>query len=156
MERFSELNGEMEEKNLKSTEKKMTTLKAREQRLRRLIEKQQKEINASKKETHKWKIRYYRLKNKHESPILKKVKEIEKCNKSVIRKKLIEGEVLKEHLETKKRQLSHKEKIMFNQFMAGRILRKYKLMTHFSNLVSTRMQNKYCQLKSFFFQSKTR
>lgn len=84
--------------------KKIKTLQAREQRLRREMKKLSQIIDTKGRNIEKWKKRYYCLRNKNseESPLRKRVQAIENLGIEAVRKHLLIGEVLKEQLQKKK------------------------------------------------------
>ena len=94
-----------EQKNENNLLKKIRTLRAREQRLRRIISNQEHIIKSLKynikTNNHKWEMRYNRAIEKQkveDEPLIKAVKEIEKKAKTEVRKQLLQGLALKEQL----------------------------------------------------------
>lgn len=121
-------------------------MRAREQRLRREIAKLKETIKLKDRSIEKWKKRYYRSEKTSDrtSPLRKRVQEIERQGKDVVRKHILFGEVIKEHLSLKKADMkSEREKRIFSQILSGKIIKKYRLGKNLAKFVSPYEQRKY-------------
>lgn len=134
--------------------KKLRTVRAREQRLRRENQKLRKTIEAKDKNIKKWKMRYYRLKNKRpdEQPLVKRVQEIEKQGPKAVRQQLLFAEAFKEQLKIKAKEMkTETEKRVFSQIVSGKVIKKYKQGKNLSSFISVYRQRKYCDSESLIF-----
>lgn len=123
--------------------------KAREQCLRRKVTKLESVVREKNKKIQVYKSKYYRLLKKHEKKddVLQKVQKIQSSGKRAVRNRLLQCEVLeKQMLNHKSRLKTNQEKAKFAQILAGKILKKYKMMKRSSTLVSVFQQRKYSNL----------
>ena len=120
------------------------TLRRREVRLRRIINKKDTLIEADKKRIRALQMWKWRRQKKGKPILLKRVEEIEKKGSKEIRKNLLEYEVLKEQLKESKAVLKTKQgRSIFCQVMAGKVIEKYKMISTLSKLISLKSQRKY-------------
>ncbi|XP_043471650.1 reticulocyte-binding protein 2 homolog a-like [Leptopilina heterotoma] len=127
--------------------------RAREEKLRRENKKLNEVIKRKNATISKWKMKYHRLLNKNEDNVLKSVKKIEHKGSKEIRKKLFLHEAFIQQLKEKQLSLKgEKERSVFSQCLAGKVLKKYRLMNSMKHLVSTKTQKKYANSKSLNFE----
>ena len=121
----------------------LKSARRREQRLRREVAALQKVIDEKNKIINNLRLKLCRLTMKKETTPERNVRKIMKEFKLEIKKRLLSAEVLKKQLKENKGKLkTEKDKSIYSQIIAGKIIKKYKCMKSISNLVSPYLQRK--------------
>lgn len=139
-------------------QKQISTLKRRESKLRRKINKLEKELEKERRNkktlVEKWKSKYFRLLKKHSKSdeILQKVKEVENAGRRHIHKNLLQFEVLKKQIRDRQLLLKNeRERSIFTQCLAGKVIKKYKEIKQISPFVSNYSLIKYKNIENIKF-----
>lgn len=121
--------------------------RSREQRLRREVVLLKKKLASQKQLTKKWSKKYYRLMSKTEKPsnsIDENVDNIIKSGKNAIKSRLTFCEALVSQIKERKSSLkTEANHSMLNQVLAGKILKKYRVMRQATQIMSMHAQRKY-------------